>query len=231
MCLPHSSGAFNPMSAQAIARLVEGTADPAFAMDCSGLISAWNGAAEELFGLSSIEAIGQPCHDIVQGSDEGVTGSEHRAIQQALEINRPIPNFDLQVQTKTGRQWCNISILIASEPGSALRHAVHIIHPREMRKRLEQMVRDFLVSQTELTPEVAAQLVSSVRVATSNVKLSGRETEILQLLARGTRTRAVASQLCLSDKTVNNHVTHILTKLGAHNRLEAIRRAELAGLI
>jgi len=123
-----------------------------------------------------------------------VTCSEHCAIQQALKLNRPVANFDLQVQTRTGRQWCNISILFVTEPRTASRHAVHIVHPREVRKRLELLVRDFLVSETELTPEVAARLVSSVRVPASNVNLTAREIEILQFLARGAATKTIADQ-------------------------------------
>lgn len=220
------------MGAEQIVRLVQGTADPAFAIDGLGLISAWNAAAELLFGLTSIEAIGQPCHEILRGTDEGVgTCSDHCAIQQALQMNRPVRNFDLQIQTRTGRQWCNISILIVSEPGSALRHAVHIVHPREMRKRLEQMVRDFLVSQTELSPEVAARLLSSARASGATIELTARETEILKLLSRGMTNKAIADHLCISEKTAGNHVTSILTKLDAHNRLEAVRHAEQVGLI
>jgi DNA-binding NarL/FixJ family response regulator len=41
----------------------------------------------------------------------------------------------------------------------------------------------------------------------------------------------VADQLHLSRTTINNHVQHILRKLDAHSRLEAIRRAEHARLI
>jgi PAS domain S-box-containing protein len=46
------------MVSRQIRMLVAGTADAAFADDASGLISAWNATAEELFGLSSTEAIG-----------------------------------------------------------------------------------------------------------------------------------------------------------------------------
>src|SRR5438067_555094 len=184
------------MSAHSIIKLVEETADPAFAIDGLGLVGAWNASAEELFGLRSVEAIGQPCHEILQGTDEGgVICSEHCAIQQALEKNRPVTNFDLQVQTKIGPQWCNISILIVTESRSASRHAVHIVHPR---KRLEQLIRDFLVTETELTPEAAARLLSSARVATTNVRLTSREIEILRLLARGATTRGIAEQLSIS---------------------------------
>ncbi|RMG50565.1 MAG: DNA-binding response regulator [Acidobacteria bacterium] len=44
-------------------------------------------------------------------------------------------------------------------------------------------------------------------------------------------TADIADRLCISRTTVNNHIQHILRKLNAHSRLEAIRRAERAGLI
>jgi DNA-binding NarL/FixJ family response regulator len=50
-------------------------------------------------------------------------------------------------------------------------------------------------------------------------------------LAKGVTTAAIAERLGISRTTVNNHVQHILHKLNAHSRLEAIRRAEHAGLI
>jgi len=46
------------MPAKELPQLVDGTADAAFAIDSSGLISGWNAGAEELFGLSSEEASG-----------------------------------------------------------------------------------------------------------------------------------------------------------------------------
>jgi len=220
------------MNPQSIVRLVNGTADPAFAIDSLGLISAWNHAAIELFGLDAREAIGRPCHEILKGTDEsGVTCSERCAIKQALEANRPMRNFDLQVETHAQRQWCNISILIVTDPPSASSHAVHIIHPREMRKRLEMLMRDFVVRETELTPEAAAHLLSSARVITDSVTLTARETEILRLLARGMNTNAIADELSISEKTAGNHISKILTKLGAHTRLEALQRAQRARLI
>jgi len=51
------------------------------------------------------------------------------------------------------------------------------------------------------------------------------------MLAHGESSKTVSAQLNISRTTVNNHVQHILRKLDAHTRLEAIRRAEHAGLI
>src|SRR5207244_9861769 len=90
-----------------IVEMVEGTADPAFAIDASGRISAWNVAAEELFGLTSAGARGRACHEILQGTDEGgVVYSEHYAIEQAIETTRPLATFDLKLQTEMeSRRW------------------------------------------------------------------------------------------------------------------------------
>ena len=61
-------------------------------------------------------------------------------------------------------------------------------------------------------------------------QLSGREREVLDLMARGLDNRRIARALFLSDKTVRNHVSSVLTKLGAPDRAEAIARARRAGL-
>jgi DNA-binding NarL/FixJ family response regulator len=55
--------------------------------------------------------------------------------------------------------------------------------------------------------------------------------DVLRLLAHGESSKSIAHQLHISITTVNNHVQHILKNLNAHNRLEAIRRAEHAGIL
>ena len=51
--------------------------------------------------------------------------------------------------------------------------------------------------------------------------LTSREGEVLDLIARGYTNREIAATLVISVKTVSVHVSHILRKLGAPNRLEA----------
>jgi DNA-binding NarL/FixJ family response regulator len=70
-----------------------------------------------------------------------------------------------------------------------------------------------------------------IPLVTVNVRLTPREIEVLRCLAKGHSTRAIASELNISSATVNNHIKHILTKLDAHTRLEAIRHAETVGVI
>jgi DNA-binding NarL/FixJ family response regulator len=60
--------------------------------------------------------------------------------------------------------------------------------------------------------------------------LSGREREVLDLLAGGHNNLAIARQLDLTSKTVANHVSNILNKLQAADRAEAIVKARRAGL-
>ncbi|MGZ5129516.1 MAG: response regulator transcription factor, partial [Actinomycetota bacterium] len=60
--------------------------------------------------------------------------------------------------------------------------------------------------------------------------LTGRETEILALLADGMATRDVAERLDISPLTVQSHVKNILAKLGVHTTVEAVRIAWRHGL-
>jgi len=61
-------------------------------------------------------------------------------------------------------------------------------------------------------------------------QLSQREREVLDLVARGLDNRRIARELFLSEKTVRNHVSSVLSKLDLPDRSEAIARARRAGL-
>jgi len=152
-------------------------------------------------------------------------------VQQAVRKHHPVGNFDLQIETASGRQWCNVSVLIADGDNSTTPYSIHIVGEIDVRKRLELLVRDFVVTGTGLSDEQAATLISSAHAPARETELSERERDVLSLLAKGVTTPTVAEQLHISRNTVNNHVQHILRKLDAHTRLEAIRRAEHAGLI
>jgi DNA-binding CsgD family transcriptional regulator len=220
------------MRLRQIKELVVNTADPSFAVDGSGCIAAWNSAAEALFARSARAAIGRQCAEIVQGADEcGPVCSAACTVGQAVRKHHPVGNFDLQAQTANGRQWCNVSVLIAEGENATPPYAIHIVRRIDVGKRLELLLRDFVVTGTGLTTAQAAALMSSTRSPARETGLSARECDVLKLLAKGVTTTAVAELLHLSRTTVNNHIQHILHKLDVHSRLEAIRRAEHAGLI
>ena len=62
-------------------------------------------------------------------------------------------------------------------------------------------------------------------------RLTARENEVLQLLARGLTNRAIAQALGISQHTVKFHVNAIMSKLHAQSRTEAVVRASQLGLI
>jgi LuxR family maltose regulon positive regulatory protein len=61
--------------------------------------------------------------------------------------------------------------------------------------------------------------------------LTDRELEVLALLAAGTSNRQIADELVVVEETVKKHVSHILGKLGAANRTQAVARARQLGLL
>ena len=61
--------------------------------------------------------------------------------------------------------------------------------------------------------------------------LTSRELEVLEMLAAGRSNQAIAGELVVTLDTVKKHVGHVLGKLGAANRTEAVARARELGLI
>jgi LuxR family maltose regulon positive regulatory protein len=62
-------------------------------------------------------------------------------------------------------------------------------------------------------------------------QLTSRELEVLGMLAAGKSNQAIASQLVVTLDAVKKHVSHVLGKLGAANRTEAVVRARELSLI
>ena len=62
-------------------------------------------------------------------------------------------------------------------------------------------------------------------------QLTDRELEVLALLAADRSNQRIAHELVVALDTVKKHVTHVLGKLGAANRTEAVARARQLGLI
>jgi DNA-binding CsgD family transcriptional regulator/tetratricopeptide (TPR) repeat protein len=60
--------------------------------------------------------------------------------------------------------------------------------------------------------------------------LTPREMEVLEVLAQGLRNADIAAELCVSERTVDHHVSAILGKLGADNRVQAVNKAAELGI-
>jgi DNA-binding NarL/FixJ family response regulator len=76
-------------------------------------------------------------------------------------------------------------------------------------------------------PEVAVHLAEFI----SEDQLTSREVEVLRLVAAGNRNRDIASALNISEDTVKVHVGHIMEKLGANDRTEAVVIGAQRGII
>jgi DNA-binding CsgD family transcriptional regulator len=69
------------------------------------------------------------------------------------------------------------------------------------------------------------------QVPTEPVHLSGRETQVVNLLVEGASNKVIARQLAISVHTAKFHVTAVLEKLGARNRSDAVAIALREGLV
>ena len=101
------------------------------------------------------------------------------------------------------------------------------------RDELFAAVRAAAEGRTVLSPAVASRLISRVRtpVAPVDETLSGREREVLELVAKGTSNREIAAGLFISEATVKTHLTHIYGKLGAKDRAAAVAVAYDRGIL
>jgi DNA-binding NarL/FixJ family response regulator len=81
-----------------------------------------------------------------------------------------------------------------------------------------------------LSPAVATRLMGQVRQPVRE-PLSGRELEVLTLIAQGATNREAAGKLFISEATVKTHVLHIYAKLGVNDRAAAVATAFERGLL
>lgn len=75
--------------------------------------------------------------------------------------------------------------------------------------------------------EVAAELAGHA----GEEELTGREIEVLRLIAKGNANKEIAAQLSVTEETVKSHITHILGKLGANDRTHAVTIGLQRGII
>ena len=104
---------------------------------------------------------------------------------------------------------------------------------------LEELVlaiRAVCQGRVYLSPQVAGGVLHDYRrcvpgsASPDFATLSAREREVLQLIAEGKSTKAIASALYVSKKTIDTHRAHILTKLHASSVAELVKHAIREGL-
>jgi DNA-binding NarL/FixJ family response regulator len=98
------------------------------------------------------------------------------------------------------------------------------------RAELLRAVRAAARGEAVLSPSVASRVLGQVR-SPAEEPLSGRELEVLELVARGSTNREAAAKLFISEATVKTHLVHIYGKLGVKDRAAAVAAGYDRGLL
>jgi DNA-binding NarL/FixJ family response regulator len=94
-------------------------------------------------------------------------------------------------------------------------------------KELLEAIRKVHIGKKAIPAEIATHLANHM----SDEALTSREVEILQQVAEGNRNRDIAERFFISEGTVKVHIKHIMEKLGANDRTQAITIAVRRGII
>ena len=94
-------------------------------------------------------------------------------------------------------------------------------------KELVEVIRQVHAGQKRIPSQLAAQLAEHK----SDEGLTDREVEVLGQIAGGNRNRDIAERLFISEETVKVHIKHIMEKLGANDRTQAVAIGVRRGII
>jgi DNA-binding CsgD family transcriptional regulator len=183
------------------------SAEALFAVDANQRIIAWNSQAARVFGYSAATAIGSECYRLVGARDHLGRGfcRSGCSVIRAARAGCVSPTLRLTAQTAGGGpvmvHVSTIVLFLGDAPGP-------VIH---------------------LCREAGSAPATTTEPGTP--RLTTREEQVLRALCRGSSTGAIAGELGVSPTTVRNHVQHLLAKLAAHSRAEAVAFAYRDGLI
>jgi DNA-binding NarL/FixJ family response regulator len=94
-------------------------------------------------------------------------------------------------------------------------------------KDLVEVIRQVHAGKKRIPPEIAAHLAEHY----SDEALTTREVEVLRQIAGGNRNRDIADKLFITEETVKVHIKHIMEKLGASDRTQAVAIGVRRGII
>ncbi len=203
---------------QALFEALELSPDPVYVTDRHSRIVFWNESARKVLGHVADEAVGRSCCELLEGCD--AFGNRYCSptcpIVQMATRGEIVHQFDLRLRAKDGqpvRVDIEILQLKGHAPGDFF--LAHILRPVE-----EARLRAIHSSEQPGSPPqaVAARDSTDARVR----KLTGREVEILAMLAAGRTTPEIAERLHISRVTARNHIQNILDKLEIHSKAEAV---------
>jgi DNA-binding NarL/FixJ family response regulator len=94
-------------------------------------------------------------------------------------------------------------------------------------KELLEVIRQVHAGKKRIPPEIAAHIAEHI----SDEDLTEREVEVLREIAGGNRNRDIAEKLFITEETVKVHIKHIMEKLGASDRTQAVAIGVRRGII
>jgi len=176
----------------------------------------------------------EPDIDVVAELDRGDT-----IVETALKTGPDVAVIDIDLPGIDGLSAaaslrgklpsCQTLVLTGlSQPGNLLRalkvHVKGFLLKDAPAPALANAIRSVAAGRRVLDPELVA-----VAVETGASPLTERETDVLRAAVSGRSTEEIGSLLNLSPATVRNYLSNAISKLGARNRMDAIRIAEEAG--
>ncbi|MGA7634927.1 MAG: response regulator transcription factor [Terriglobales bacterium] len=96
-----------------------------------------------------------------------------------------------------------------------------------VRTELLEAIRTVQAGRKRIPPEIAAELAEHA----ADDALSSREIDVLRLIGEGNANKQIADKLSIGETTVKNHISNILSKLGANDRTHAVTIALQRGII
>jgi DNA-binding NarL/FixJ family response regulator len=168
--------------------------------------------------------------DVRMPTMDGLTATQHLTDPGWSGAARPrvvvLTTFNLDEYVLRAIKVGASGFLLKDAPPEEMLAAVRTVHagdaviaPASTRMLLEHLVT--VLPDGERGPEARAALTD----------LTAREREVLVLMARGRSNGEIAGDLFVSEATVKTHVNHILAKLGARDRVQAVVAAYEAGLV
>jgi len=170
----------------------------------------------------------------VSNGREAVTGfREHRPDITLMDVRLPdISGIDAMIAIRTEFPDARVIMLTTFEGDAEIQRALEggaqgYMLKSMPRRQLVEMIRRVHSGRKHIPPEVVAHLAEHL----SDETLSKREIEVLQKVSGGNRNSDIAALLFISEETVKGHIKHIMEKLGASDRTEAVAIGVRRGII
>lgn len=144
-------------------------------------------------------------------------------IEATEAIRRELPDTEVIAQTSVLDRDLVLSVIKAGAIGYLLKDTNAV--------ELRRAIKAAAAGQVQLSPQASASLMDAVRHPQASDVLTVREIDVLRLLAQGRSNKEVARRLHVVEDTAKTHARHILAKLNAQSRTQAVLYAMRLGLI